>query len=48
LRKRFPGAQPGRHRDVMEQRPDIIKPEAWRNVVVFLATNNFSENPGKP
>jgi len=32
----------------MEQRTDIIKPEAWRNLVVFLTTNNFSENGRKP
>jgi hypothetical protein len=48
LRKRFPGAWPGRHLDVMEQRTDIIKPEAWQNVVVFLTVNNFSEWGGKP
>jgi len=39
---------PGRHCELMEQRTDIIKPEAWRNLVVFLTTNNFSENGRKP
>ena len=48
VRKRFPGAQPGRHRDVMEQRTDIIKPKACRNRVVFLTTNNFSGMAGSP